>query len=129
MAKNPDERYATEQELADDLRRFLEDKPIRAKRPSLWQRAVKWARRHKTVVRTALVVLVLAVVGLAVSTALIWQAKEDLSKALERERQTLERERQISYYQRIALAEREWSANNLSRVQQLLDDCPAELRG
>src|SRR5262249_54594827 len=40
MGKNPDERYGTAQELADDLRRFLEDKPIRAKRPSLWQRAV-----------------------------------------------------------------------------------------
>ena len=39
MAKNPAERYATAQELADDLRRFLEDEPIRAKRPTLLQRA------------------------------------------------------------------------------------------
>ena len=31
MAKNPAERYATAQELADDLRRFLDDKPIRAR--------------------------------------------------------------------------------------------------
>src|SRR5262249_2618580 len=43
MAKNPAERYATAQELADDLKRFLEDKPIRARRPSLRQRAAKWA--------------------------------------------------------------------------------------
>src|SRR5438445_7484112 len=33
------------------------------------------------------------------------------------------------YYQSIALAEREWSANNLGRVEQLLDACPADLRG
>src|SRR5262249_48614969 len=97
-------------------------KPIKAKRPSLRQRMTKWARRHKTVVRAALVVLVLAVVGLAVSTALIWQAKEDLGKGLQRERQT-------SYYQRIALAEREWFANNLGRVEKLLNACPADLRG
>jgi WD40 repeat protein/serine/threonine protein kinase len=122
MAKNPEERYATAQELADDLRRYLEDKPIRAKRPTLRQRAVKWARRHKTAVRAALVVLVLAMVALAVSTALIWRAKEDLGKALERERQT-------SYYQRIALAEREWSANSLGRVEELLEACPPDLRG
>jgi eukaryotic-like serine/threonine-protein kinase len=76
MAKNPDERYATAQELADDLRRFLEDKPIKAKRPSLQQRAAKWARRHKTVVRTAFVVMVLAMVALAVSSYLIWLQAE-----------------------------------------------------
>ena len=33
MAKNPAERYDTAQELADDLRRFLEDRPIEARRP------------------------------------------------------------------------------------------------
>jgi WD40 repeat protein/serine/threonine protein kinase len=122
MAKNPDERYAAAQELADDLRRFLEDKPIKARRPSLRQRARKWARRHRTVVRAAAVVLALAVVALAVSTVLIWTAKEDLHQALERERQN-------AYYQRIALAEREWATNNLPRMLQLLDECPDDLRG
>jgi WD40 repeat protein/serine/threonine protein kinase len=116
MAKVPEERYATAQELADDLRRFLEDKPIRANRPSLRQRAVKWARRHKTVVRAAVVVLVLAVVALAASTMFIWRAKEEVDQALERERRN-------AYYTRIALAEREWSANNLSRMEQLLEEC------
>jgi WD40 repeat protein/serine/threonine protein kinase len=122
IAKNPEERYATAQELADDLRRYLEDKPIRARRPSLRQRAVKWARRHKTVVRAAFVVVVLAMVALVVSALLIWRANETLNQTLERERLTL-------YYQRIALAEREWAANNLSRYDRLLDECPDNLRG
>src|SRR5262245_4072492 len=61
MAKAPEERYATAQELADDLRRFLEDRPIQAKRPSLALRARKWARRHQAVVWSAAVVAVLAV--------------------------------------------------------------------
>jgi WD40 repeat protein/serine/threonine protein kinase len=115
MAKVPEERYATAQELADDLRLFLEDKPIRARRPSLRQRAAKWARRHKTVVRAALAVLVLGVLALAVSSALIWQKNREL--------------KQVLYYQCIALAEREWAANNLSRMQELLEQCPEELRG
>src|SRR5262249_13075820 len=42
MAKNLDERYATAQELADDLERFLKDEPIQARRPTLAQRARKW---------------------------------------------------------------------------------------
>src|SRR5438270_167198 len=41
MAKSPEERYAAAQDLADDLQRYLEDKPIRATRPSLGQRAAK----------------------------------------------------------------------------------------
>jgi serine/threonine protein kinase/tetratricopeptide (TPR) repeat protein len=46
MEKNPAERYATAQELADDLGRFLEDRPIQARRPTLAHRLRKWARRH-----------------------------------------------------------------------------------
>src|SRR5262249_11110928 len=56
MAKSPEERYASAQELADDLRRFLEDRPIKAKRPTMRQQAARWARRHKTVVRAAVIV-------------------------------------------------------------------------
>jgi serine/threonine protein kinase/Flp pilus assembly protein TadD len=62
MEKNPAERYATARELADDLHRFLEDKPIRAKRPTLVQRAAKWGRRHRAAVVATAVVLALALV-------------------------------------------------------------------
>src|SRR5262249_22243470 len=44
LEKNPQDRYATAQELASDLRSFLEDRPIRARRPTWRQAAVKWAR-------------------------------------------------------------------------------------
>jgi hypothetical protein len=71
LAKSPAERYATAAELAEDLRRWLEDRPIRARPPSLGQRLARWGRRHRPVVGAAAVVLLLAVVGLAVSTALI----------------------------------------------------------
>jgi serine/threonine protein kinase/tetratricopeptide (TPR) repeat protein len=71
LAKVPAERYLTAQELADDLRRYLEDKPIQAKRPTLIQRTRKWARRHAGIAATAgvagVVVLVVAVVLLLVS--------------------------------------------------------------
>jgi serine/threonine protein kinase/Tfp pilus assembly protein PilF len=65
VEKNPSERYATAQELADDLERFLKDEPIWAKRPSLLQRARKWARRHQSVVWSAAAFLLLASLTLA----------------------------------------------------------------
>ena len=79
MAKNPAERYPTAQALADDLRRFLDDKPIRAKRPSLLEKAAKWARRRRGLVAAAVGLLVLAVCGLTVSTVLIAHAYELLA--------------------------------------------------
>jgi serine/threonine protein kinase len=66
LEKNPADRYATAKDLADDLRRFLDDKPIRARRPSLRQVATRWARRHRAVVwSVAAVLLVAAVLGAA----------------------------------------------------------------
>jgi serine/threonine protein kinase len=64
IAKNPTERYATAKELGDDLDRFLRDEPVRAKRPTLTQRARKWAVRHQPLVWSGGVsfVLILSVV-------------------------------------------------------------------
>jgi serine/threonine protein kinase/tetratricopeptide (TPR) repeat protein len=82
LEKNPADRYATAKELADDLRRFLEDKPIRARRPTLRQWLMKWGRRHLGVVTTAVAALVLAVVVLAFSTAWVWQENQAKNSAL-----------------------------------------------
>src|SRR5262249_62259840 len=66
--------------------------------------------------------VLLTVAGLAASTVLVWRANSGLSDSLERERQN-------SYDKSIALAEREWSVNNLRQAEQSLDACPADLRG
>jgi tetratricopeptide (TPR) repeat protein/serine/threonine protein kinase len=60
LEKNPAERYGTAQELADDLQRWRQDEPIRARPPSLVVRARKWGRRHPSVVWSAVVGLVVA---------------------------------------------------------------------
>jgi hypothetical protein len=66
LEKNPADRYATAEELGADLRRFLEDRPILARRPGLAERARKWSRRHPTVV-SSLAVGVLVAVALCVA--------------------------------------------------------------
>ena len=48
LEKDPGKRYAAAGELAADLRRFLENKPILARATPAWERAWKWMRRHPT---------------------------------------------------------------------------------
>jgi serine/threonine protein kinase len=84
VAKNPSERYATAGEMAADLRRFLDDQPIRARRPSLLDNATKWARRHRSMVVSAVVALLVSVAALSVSTCLAaWAYDREAKKARE----------------------------------------------
>ncbi len=46
LRKEPGRRYATALALAEDLHRFLEGRSIRQRRPTVWEPAVKWARRR-----------------------------------------------------------------------------------
>ena len=71
MAKNPEERYATAQEMAGDLRRFLRDEPILARPLTLLQRTRRWARRHRGVMLSAAVALLAALTVLAGSVGWI----------------------------------------------------------
>jgi serine/threonine protein kinase len=48
LRKEPWRRPASAQELADDLQRFLDGEPIKARRPSLLERGVRWARKRPT---------------------------------------------------------------------------------
>jgi eukaryotic-like serine/threonine-protein kinase len=73
-AKVPSERYASAQDLADDLQRWLDDKPILARPPSLWDRAAKWRRRHRTLVRLAAICAGIAACALVVATLLVTRA-------------------------------------------------------
>jgi serine/threonine protein kinase/WD40 repeat protein len=66
LAKNPAERYATARDLGDDLRRFLADTPIRARRPTPWDRGHKWARRHRPLMFSLAISLALLLVGMTV---------------------------------------------------------------
>jgi WD40 repeat protein/serine/threonine protein kinase len=45
-AKEPAHRYATAHDLAEDLSRFLSDRPIRARRTPTWEQAWRWCRRN-----------------------------------------------------------------------------------
>jgi hypothetical protein len=71
LRKEPAERYQSAQDFADDLGRFLADRPILARRPTLADRLRKWARRHPWAVGAFVLVLALLSAGSLLSTALI----------------------------------------------------------
>src|SRR5262249_25895687 len=69
LAKEPPRRYASAEALADDLRRFLDGEPIRARPVSPWERGLKWARRRPA---AALLVVTLCAAALAVQGLILW---------------------------------------------------------
>lgn len=71
LRKEPAERYGSAQEMADDLQRFLEGRPIQARRPTPAERLRTWSRRHPSVVWAGVVALVLLSTASLISTALV----------------------------------------------------------
>jgi tetratricopeptide (TPR) repeat protein len=65
LAKEPERRYASVQDLDDDLRRFLADEPLAAGPPGLRYRMTKFVRRHRAWVAGGLVAAGLLLVGSA----------------------------------------------------------------
>jgi hypothetical protein len=63
LEKSAADRYATAQELADDLGRFLRDEPIRARRAPLTRRMRRWSRRHRPLVATVATLLMTLALG------------------------------------------------------------------
>jgi serine/threonine protein kinase len=112
LVKEPDGRYATAQALADDLRRFLEDKPIQAKRPTSWQRIRKWVRRHQALVVTAgvatVIILLTVVVALVVGILRVKAERERAKESYRLAREALQEcVKQVTEDPRLAAGELE----------------------
>jgi serine/threonine-protein kinase len=100
IAREPAQRYQTATELADDLQRFLDDRPIKARRLSVVQRGWRWCRRKPVV--AALLALLLVTIGCGFA-GVLWQA------------QRAEREKAI------AQQERDEADKNFRQVLQTID--------
>ncbi|HEV3136477.1 MAG TPA: serine/threonine-protein kinase, partial [Pirellulales bacterium] len=78
LEKEPARRYATAGALADDLERFLNDRPISIRPPTVWRRGRLWVRRHPT---QAVVLAAVLAVMTGLPTGLFWHSLQ-----LQRER-------------------------------------------
>ncbi len=125
IRKDPADRYETAGALATDLRRFLEDRPILARRPTVPQRVAKWARRNQPVVWAAAAVLLLATAASTVNAYLIWQHQQATQEALaeaRKQRRVAERARRRAE-ENAAAAEkqRKLAARRASQADAVVD--------
>ncbi len=70
-ALEPERRYASADAFAEDIERHLGGRPVRAHSPSTWYRTTKFVSRHRGVVATTAMFLVIVFTALGVA---LWQA-------------------------------------------------------
>lgn len=84
VSKDVRDRYATADELAADLQRFVDGQPIVARPPSLLQNIRHWAEHHQTVVAASSAVLIVSWLGFGIGMALL-KAEHGRTKAAQTE--------------------------------------------
>jgi tetratricopeptide (TPR) repeat protein len=86
LEKDPDRRYQTASALADDVRRYLNSEPIRARPPSAAYQMRKFAARHKAPVSLALLLMIVtAAFGVVASVQAVRSAHQrDVALAAQR---------------------------------------------
>ncbi len=78
MAKDAAARYRTAQELADDLGRFLDDRPILAHPVGPLERLARWARRHAAALLVAVPLLAAIAIALGVAFGLVLSKQAEI---------------------------------------------------
>jgi formylglycine-generating enzyme required for sulfatase activity len=127
LSKEPARRYASAEELANDLRRFQAGEPIRARPVGAVERAVKWARRRPALAALLGVVL-LALVSLAVLSVNLVAARnyaDEKRKAAEQEADKAKQARNflVSIFE---LAEKDVKGGNVT-VREILAEAETKV--
>lgn len=81
MHKDPARRYASAEQLSDDIRCYLEGLPVRAQRDTLGYRTRKFIQRHKAGVAVATFMILSLVLGFSLATAGFIQARIEAQRA------------------------------------------------
>lgn len=136
-------RYQTAAELRDDLQRFVDDEPIRARRQSQWERARRWCRHHPAVA-ALLAFIVLLLLGVTTASVLAaahfdrlarseanaaaderkarWEAEQAQRKAQEAERLAREAGEREAKLRKEAEAAKTLAEANFVRARSAVDD-------
>jgi WD40 repeat protein/serine/threonine protein kinase/tetratricopeptide (TPR) repeat protein len=153
LNKDPQKRYDTAGALAEDLRRYLADEPVKARPASPPERLAKWARRNPglaggiaaavCVFAAAFVVVALSRQELKETNVKLGDTNHKLDEALidandEKEKEKKARKRADDalaeadandHVLRIELSHRDLRSGNVTAAEELLDGCLPDLRG
>jgi tRNA A-37 threonylcarbamoyl transferase component Bud32 len=139
LRKDPARRYESAAALADDLDRFRNGEPIRARPVGVAEHVAKWCRRRPALAGTIAALVVLAAASLITVTAL-WQraarardaegeARQKEATALANERAERERTAARGAELLIANARYAWLTDDLDAARQALAEVPPTYRG
>jgi WD40 repeat protein/serine/threonine protein kinase len=93
IARDPAHRYPTPAAMADDLKRFVEDRPVKARRISEAEKFWRWCRRNPALAGLA-ACLVLSLAGGVIATSLKWREAESHRQVAVQEKQEADGARQ-----------------------------------
>jgi len=96
LRKEPEERYNTVEQFADDLEAFLQSRPVRARSANVWYRSRKFVRRYWMPVTAAAVVLLSLTAGLYIAHRQRANAEGRVAQLRQLSQQQLEFERLLS---------------------------------
>src|SRR5579884_2790893 len=123
LAKDPVDRYASAEVLAEDVRRFLANRPIKARRAPWYERTWRWCRRNQAVacLLAAVAGLLLAVTAVSTFAAvrLDW-ALGQMQEAEHKARLQAEESRRDTYVAEMNLAQHDYESADIDNVRRLL---------
>jgi len=138
LEKRPERRYVSATALADDLKCFLEDRPIQARRASELEKLARWCRRNRLVAASLGVVIVVFLTAFALVSWSYWRAEDarrdeayqrgqaDLARDAAQEKEKAERWER--YRANIVAAASALQLHNIESARRALDGAPSEHR-
>ncbi|MBK9472150.1 MAG: protein kinase [bacterium] len=118
LRKDPERRYASVDELAEDIRRHLDGLPVLAAPDRLSYRAGKFLRRHRSLTIATTATVALLATALVVSIGALRRAEMQTREA-----------QQLAYVNSLAAAESALRENAVEEAAGRLEAAPAALRG
>ncbi|QOJ15717.1 MAG: protein kinase [Planctomycetia bacterium] len=125
LEKDRNRRYASVAQFGQDLRRFLADEPIEARRASALYVLRKTVARHRVVASLAMAFVVMMMAS-SVGLAILYGRAESARGSAQQRAEAL---RRSAYFNTIALAQSAFESENGGLLAQRLEECAADMRG
>jgi WD40 repeat protein len=131
LEKRPERRYATAGEMADDLKRFLQHRPIKARPLGSIDRVVRWCRRNPLPAGLIAGVVAIFVASFLLVTWNYWRAEDQRRLANDARDQAIQHERAERwerYRANLATASSAQASQFVATVRRVLQTAPVEHR-